>query len=163
MIFGQASEFAIEAYHEPAGPQWNGFGRMAIIIQGMQLGNIREEHCSLFDATDRFRELCSIIDTLWDESFTGLSDSDIFQIIDRARYTGYLPDLSERYGRFDFLTNTGEQFNGIKVFIICRPGGLVHVLYQFRNNVFGSGSCSVGLFRDVSTSFVCWFDKQVSS
>ena len=28
MTFGQAADFAIEAYHEPYGPEWGGFGRL---------------------------------------------------------------------------------------------------------------------------------------
>ena len=55
MTFGDPKDFAIEAYHEPSGPQWAGFGRMAIDIQGVRLGDIRENHCSLFHAVDRFR------------------------------------------------------------------------------------------------------------
>ena len=41
MTFGDSKDFAIEAYHEPSGPQWGGFGRMAIDIQGVRIGDIR--------------------------------------------------------------------------------------------------------------------------
>ena len=82
MIFGQPTDFAIETYHEPSGQQWGGFGRMFIDIQGVRLGRIRENHCSLFHAADRIRELHPILDILWDESFTGLSDAEIFAVVD---------------------------------------------------------------------------------
>ena len=75
MIFGQPSHFAIEAYHEPSGPQWSGFGRMAIDIHGVRLGDIRENHCSLFHAVDRFRQVYPRIESLWAESFDGLSNA----------------------------------------------------------------------------------------
>jgi hypothetical protein len=28
MIFGDTKDFAIEAYHEPSGPEWGGCGRL---------------------------------------------------------------------------------------------------------------------------------------
>ncbi|HEX4342218.1 MAG TPA: hypothetical protein VH255_02445 [Verrucomicrobiae bacterium] len=161
MIFGQTSDFAIEAYHEPSGPRWGGFGRMALDIQGVRLGDIRENHCSLFHATNRFRELYPTIETLWDESFTGLSDVGIFALIDRARYTGEPSGGVPDYRSFDFLTNTGEQFDDAKTFIICRPDGRVHILYQLREGTVGSASCLVSSFRNVAESFVHWFDAQV--
>ena len=93
MTFGQPTDFAIEAYHEPYGPEWGGFGRMAIDIQGVRLGDIRENHCSLFHATDQFRKLYPSVETLWDESFASLSDAEIFAAVDRALY---LADESEQ-------------------------------------------------------------------
>lgn len=161
MIFGKPTDFAIEAYHEPSGPQWGGFGRMAIDIQSVRLGDIQENHCSLFHATDRFRELYPIIATLWDESFTDLSDIAIFGLIDHARYTGEPSELETRYQPFDFLTNTGEQFDHAKTFIVCRPGGRVHILYQLRDGSVGSGSCPIESFSHVAESFVRWFDEQI--
>lgn len=161
MTFGQTTDFAIEAYHEPYGPKWGGFGRMCIDIQGVRLGDIRENHCSLFHAADQFRKLSPSIQFLWDESFAGLSDAEIFAALDRALY---LADESDwgRYGRFDFLTSNGEQFDDSKTFIVCRPDGRVHILYhRFRDDIFGSGSCSFQTFREVADSFVRWFDEQV--
>jgi len=161
MIFGHPSEFAIEAYHEPSGPQWGGFGRMALDIQGVRLGDIRETHCSLFHATNRFRELYPTIESLWDESFIGLSDAEIFGLIDRAIYTGEPVEGAPGYRCFDFLTNTGEQFDDVKSFIFCRPDGRVHILYQLRDGTAGSASCLAALFRNVAEAFVRWFEEQV--
>lgn len=158
MTFGNSKEFAIEAYHEPSGPRWGGFGRMAIDIQGVRLGDIRENHCSLFDAVNRFRQVCSRIENLWSESFAGLSDADIFALIN-TYYTGEPCD--EDYSACDFLTNTGEPFDGVKTFIIGRPDGHVQILYQIRDGTFGSASCSVGSFREAAEAFICWFDEQV--
>ena len=158
MIFGNPKDFAIEAYQEPSGPQWGGFGRMAIDIQGVRLGDIRENHCSLFHAADRFREVYPHIESLWAESFDGLSDAEIFALID-TRYTG--EPCEEDYSLFDFLTNTGEQFDDAKTFIICRPDGQVRILYQLRDGTIGSASCSTSSFREVAEAFVCWFDEQV--
>jgi hypothetical protein len=161
MTFGQPSDFAIEAYHEPSGPQWAGFGRMAIDVQGVRLGDIRENHCSLFHAVDCFRQAFAVIERLWDESFASLSDAEIFGLIDHALYIGEPTGSGPAYSRFDFLTNTGEQFDDAKTFIICRPEGRVHILYQLRDGTFGAASCSVSSFREVAESFVRWFDEQV--
>lgn len=88
----------------------------------------------------------------------GLSDAEIFALID-TRYTGVPCD--EDYSSCDFLTNTGEQFDDAKTFIICRPNDHVHILYQLRDDTIGSASCSASSFREVAESFVCWFDEQV--
>ncbi len=158
MTIGAPKYFAIEAYHEPSGPQWGGFGRMAIDIQGVRLGDIREYHCSLFHAVDRFRQVYPRIESLWAESFDGLSDVEIFALID-TRYTG--EPCEEDYSPCDFLTNSGEQFDDAKTFIVCRPDGHVHILYQLRDGTIGSASCSASSFREVAEAFVCWFDEQV--
>jgi hypothetical protein len=161
MIFGHPLDFAIEAYHEPSGPQWAGFGRMAIDVYGVRLGDIHENHCSLFHAVDRFRQVHPNIESFWDESFSGLSDAEIFSRIDRARYTGEPSDCDVDYSPFDFLTNTGEQFDGTKTFIVCCPEARVHILYQLRDGTLGSASCPVESFRAVAESFVRWFEEQV--
>jgi hypothetical protein len=162
MIFGEPTDFAIEAYHEPYGAAYGGFGRMCIHVQGVCLGNIRENHCSLFHATNRFRETHANLEKLWDESFTGLSDAGIFAVLDEELYVGEGESGGwERYGRFNFLTNTGEQFDDSKTFIVCRPNGRVHILYRLRDDTRGSASCTVEPFRAVADSYVRWFDEQV--
>jgi hypothetical protein len=160
MRFGDSIEFAIEAYHEPSGIEWAGFGRMCIEVQGAWIGDIHETHCSLFHAVDRFRVLSTTIQTLWDDAFIGLSDVEIFAALDNALYKVGRRDW-ERFGRFDFLTNAGEQFDDTKTFIVCRPDGHVHVFYQFRDGRIGSSSCRVDSFRNAARSFVVWLDDQV--
>jgi hypothetical protein len=158
MTFGDPKDFAIEAYHEPYGPTWGGFGRMAIDIQGVRLGNIRENHCSLFDAVERFRRKCSYIEDLWTDSFDGLSDVEIFALVN-TYYTGEPSDHD--YSICDFLTNSGEQFDGVKTFIICSPDHHVRILYQLRDGTIGSASCSATSFSGVAEAFIRWFDEQV--
>ena len=169
MIFGDPKEFAIEAYHEPSGPQWGGSGRLCLHIHGVAVGDIRDNHCSLFDVTERFRQFSSMIETLWAECFSGLSDAEVFRLIDRGIYSDD-PPSEVLYGRngkilgfgdFDFLTNSAEMFNGTKTFIFCDSDGLVHILYQFRDYTFGSGACSVETFRAVADTYARWFDGQV--
>jgi hypothetical protein len=162
MIFGDPKDFAIEAYHEPSGPQWGGCGRLCFHIGSVPVGDIRDNHCSLFAVTDRFRRFADGIENLWAEGFAGLSDAEVFQLIDRDIYSDDPP--SERGSGFspcDFLTNSAEMFDGTKTFIFCDPNGLVHILYHFRDDTFGSGTCSVETFRTVADAYTRWFDEQV--
>lgn len=161
MIFGNSNDFAIEAFHEPRGPQWHGFGRLCIHIQGFRIGDIQDKHCSLFHVTDRCRELRETIDSLWDPSFAQLSNAEIFALLDQEIYLGEPPKKSPQHNVFDFLTNTGEMFDGAKTFIFSRPAGRVHILYQFSDNVIRSGSCSVHNFRQATESYVGWFDERL--
>ncbi len=161
MVFGEKNKFAIEAYHEPSGLKWAGFGRLCVHVAGKSLGNILDNHCSLFHATDRFRELSGSIVNLWDEAFAGLSDAEIFSRIDDALYLGEPSELGPACAPFDFLTNTGEMFNGTKTFIVCRPNGRVSIFYQLRDDTFGSGACDVDFFQAAALEYVHWFDEQV--
>ena len=162
MIFGDPKDFAIEAYHEPSGPEWGGFGRFCFHIQGVVVGNIRDNHCSLFDVTDRFRSVAESIENKWTERFAGLSDAEVFRIIDQDIYSDDpRSDLGSSYGHFDFLTNTAEMFDPLKIFIFCSPDERVHILYKFGDDTFGSGRCSAQTFCTVVGDYVRWFDEQV--
>jgi hypothetical protein len=116
----------------------------------------------LFAVTDCFRRISGGIESLWAECFAGLSDAEVFRLIDRDIYSDDPPsDLGSDFGEFDFLTNSAEMFNGTKTFSFCDPAGLVHILYRFRDDTFGSGTCSVQAFRAVADAYARWFDEQV--
>jgi hypothetical protein len=162
MTFGDPKDFAIEAYHEPSGPQWVGCGRLCFHIRGVAVGEIRDNHCSLFAVTDCFRRFSHGIESLWVECFAGLSDADVFRLIDRDIYGDDSPsDIGSGFGDFDFLTNSAEMFDGTKTFIFCDPAGLVHILYRLRDDTLGSGTCRIQSFRTVAEAYVRWFDDQV--
>ena len=126
MIFGNPTDFAIEAYHEPASPKFLGFGRMCIHVQGAVLGDLGEDHCSLFDAVGRFRELANNIETQWDKRFSDLSDTEVFGDLDSALFQDHGQPIEKMkahwsvLGKYVFLTNSGEQFDDSKTFIIMR-------------------------------------------
>ena len=163
MIFGDPNDFAIEAHHEPSGAQWGGFGRLCIYINGNAIGDIRDNYCSLFAITNRFRELPTEIGSLWSDRFTGLTDDQIFRVIDDVLYIGSDHDIGANFGRFDFLTNTGEMFNATKTFLYCESGSLVHLLYRVNDGVPQSGACDIELFTSTSNEYVRWFDHQVEA
>ena len=161
MIFGNPNEFAIESYHEPSGAQWGGFGRLCIYVNGNAIGDIRDNHCSLFAVTNRFRGLSTGIEGLWSDQFTGLTKDQIFHLIDDVLYTGSDHQIGTNFGRFDFLTNTGEMFNDTKTFLYCESGSFVHLLYRVNEGVPQSGACDIELFISTVNECVRWFDRQV--
>ena len=124
---------------------------------------------SLFDAVGCFRELANIIGTLWDKRFLDLSDAEVFNDLDSALFQDHGQSLEKMkadwntLGKYVFLTNSGEQFDDSKTFIICRPEGFVRVLYKLRDDKFGSLSCGVMSFRTAAKAFVAWFDEQVQT
>ena len=169
MLFGNPDEFAIEAYHEPQGPSWMGFGRMALHLPGVTLGRLSEEHCGLHDAAERIRGVTNRIRELWLPEFAGHSDAEIFALIDKELYVDYgqtetgIESGLRRYGRFDFLTNAGEQFDDIKAFILCDPKHFVHILHGDRKGVFRSSTCSLEPFVVACRTFLKWFDAEVGA
>lgn len=161
MIFGDTGDFAIEAYHEPSGPQYGGFGRMCLHVQGLVLGDIRDNHCSLFHATDRIREVAADVESLWNERFTGLSDLEVFDLINREIYTDEGAEDGRRFWGCDFLTGTGAMFDDSKTFVIFRGPDRLHILYCLGDDALGSVSCGMQTFRRVADAYVSWFEEQV--
>jgi len=166
MLFGDSGEFAIEAYHEPMGPTYSGFGRMALHIASVTIGDIHEEHCGLADAADRLRTKVKLIGSLWNPIFSNHSDEEIFSLIDRELYIDHgqsdkdIAVGQHQYGKFDFLTNAGEQFDNFKTFLYADPNGSIHILYQLRNGTIGSATCDAETFETTVQAFVKWFDFQ---
>lgn len=148
MIFGNPKEFAIEAYHEPSGAKWGGCGRLCLHVNGVPIGDIRNNHCSLFAISDRFRGLSSGIDQLWDERFVGLTEMEVFRFIDEQLYIGSNLQSEQEFDQdFDFLTNTAEMFDRTKTFIYCESGNLVHVLYRVEDAKPRSEVCDIHAFK----------------
>lgn len=176
MLFGSRDRFAIESMAEPhlcsSSQVW---GRMCIWCNGTEIGDYSDEHCGLFDAYDGFRTLRELLASNWLPEFEGLSDNDLWNLLDGALY-GYHGDReinvlrtieqcredSDRYYRFIFLTNWGEQFDGNgKSFIVCRPDDVVRVL----NRSLGDSpnfSLEVPRAEAIETiqKFLDWFDNE---
>lgn len=65
----------------------------------------------------------------------------------------------DRFWRFDFLTNAGEQSDDTKSFMYCDGSGRIHVTCQvFSTNTIWSGSCSASGFIDAVKSLNEWLD-----
>jgi hypothetical protein len=164
MLIGNPLRFAVEIYHEPHSPEWLRFGRMCLHVAGATMGDLAEEHCSLFHAVERICELGKTVDSLWDERLSGHTDAEIFAWLDHELYTGEsAATSSSNLAQFDFLTNTGEQFDASKSFIYCRPGGAVHILFDGRDGIFNSVVCESSEFRRQALDLEVWFSQQTKS
>ncbi len=177
MMFGDPSEFAIEAMIEPhliaPSAVW---GRMCLHIGPVVLGDITDEHCGLYGAYCGFNELVGDTTRLWDDSFTGLNHK---QIHDRVRNAIYGDDErsmdtiladAQRYRRFDFLTNWGEQFDGFASVIVQHDDAITTILHRPHSafarkrdpGPFVVATCNTLDFRDACGAFVRWFDSEAS-
>lgn len=178
MLFGERNIFAIEATVEPhlqaPSAMW---GRLCIWCDGVCIGDFAEAHCGLYGSYDGFRSLFASLHSLWRAEFTGLSDRDLWNLLDEKLYSyhGDIPVEDQRtteeivqdahtYGPFDFLTNWGEQFDRDgKSFIVRKPNGPVCILN--RNLPRHKGLALVTSAHQVSTaiaSFMHWFEQEAA-
>lgn len=174
--FGDPDDFAIEAGVEPGlTPPSQVWGRSCVWCRGNALGDIADHNCGLGGTFQGFQRLAEHIDELWDDALAGLDDQEMWNFLDGLLY-GYHGDVAidddrsleqihadcDRYGKFNFLTNWDEQFDGYKSFILCPPGsGIVRILSR-------AFPCEVGLGVNVSKTgflgavqaFIGWFKEQ---
>lgn len=175
MMFGDPNAFAIEAMTEPhliaPSAVW---GRMSLHIGPVVLGDITDEHCGLYGAYRGFKELVATTTRLWDDSFNGLNHEQIHDRVRNAIYgdsdrsmDAILAD-ARRYGRFDFLTNWDEQFDGFAS-VIVQPDDVTTTILHRPHSAFARkrdagpfvvATCRTVDFRNASVSFVEWFDSE---
>lgn len=176
MIFGTTDAFAIEAIIEPelVAPSavW---GRMRIWCEDVCIGDISNEYCALYSSRKGFSHLIKSLESLWDSEFDGLADEAILDLLDDRLYgaRGSIPvdDTrtseecqrdSARYGKFNFLTNWGEQFDmSGKTFIFCAANGGVTILNR---DILGPSKSalktSAASVKKVASEFLQWFDSE---
>jgi hypothetical protein len=144
MLLGVGDDFAIECVHEPDYPNDRGwvFGRMCVWARGVTLGDLTEPACMLNVTEGHFQDCLSLLDELHDEAVDGLPDEAAFRFLDAKIYLDddrtneeVLAD-SLRYSKFDFLTNCGESFDGIKAFLL-KSGNHFRVLYRLTSGTIG--------------------------
>lgn len=176
MLFGTTETFAIEAISESelVAPSavW---GRMRIWCEGYSIGDFTEECCALYPAYLGFKNIAVMLPTLWDEEFYGLDDVDLCNKLDGLLYGyhGEMPLEDNRsleeceydwnvYGRFNFLTNWGEQFDrGGKSFIFCQPNGTVRILNRFYfSNCGSSRQAPLDSVLSAINGYLEWFKRE---
>jgi hypothetical protein len=174
-VFGDRADFAIEAGVEPdrhtAATVW---GHMCVWCRGVPLGNVNNPYCGLYHAYCEFAWLADNLGSLWADEFTGLDDVGAWNFLDGLLY-GYhgdveLADVSTleecdrdalRWGRFNFLTNWGEQFDGYKSFLLCPPGDSARILSRRLPPQMGRGvSVSRFGFESAAAGFARWFEAE---
>jgi hypothetical protein len=175
-LFGDPADFAIEAGVEshlvPPSAVW---GHMRVWCRGHALGNIDDRQCALYPSYRAFDWMGAHLEDLWEDALDGLDDLATLNFLDGALY-GYhgdveieddrsLEDLgrdAQRFGKFNFLTNWGEQFDGgYKSFVVCPPNKPLRVLSRaFPESVGLSVNVSRDGFARASRAFVDWFKSQ---
>jgi hypothetical protein len=172
MTFGSTGDFAIEACVEPdLAPPNAVWGRMQVWCRHIPLGKIERRYCHLGPAYHGFCDLVRGLSEAWDESLATLDDRAAFNFLDGLLY-GYCEGVeiedgrslrqiradAARYGKFDFLTNWGEPFDGYKAFLMCPPQGDVRVLCREIPSLRADVSKSAVL--SAAGSFVTWYEEQ---
>lgn len=176
MIFGEKTDFAIEAMIEPdLVPPSLPWGRLCIWVAGTQLGDFEDQHCSLYLCYKNFQEKCGQWDQLWLENFRHFSDIEIWNFLDGLLY-GYHGNMAlndnrslaeitqdcETYSKFGFLTNWGEMFDdGGKSFIVRPPDERIKILnYDYERERVNTYLCSETSFSKAATEFAAWYAAQ---
>ena len=166
MFFGNTHSFAIQAIVEPdlVAPSavW---GRMSVFCAGLELGDFSERYCGLFSAFHEFNALSRQLETLWHPSFEGKSDEEILDLLDRAiwgypgdaRTSGQIQDDAAVFARFMFLTDWGEQFDGVRRNFIVSNSGTTRVLG--RSIGPGTSTSNTSIHTAVA-GFASWYRQQ---
>jgi hypothetical protein len=176
MIFGNTSEFAIEAVIESGikapSAVW---GRMRVWCQGQTIGDFNEPFCALYPAYVGFRDLLITLPTLSWTGIESMTNGDIWNFLDGLLY-GYHGDIqiqddralermredADIYGKFNFLTNWGEQFDrGGKSFIYYADGDKVTILNRSHSLEHGLALFTTRQSLTLSISlFLVWFEEE---
>jgi hypothetical protein len=175
-MFGDPADFAIEAGVEThlVAPS-SVWGHMRVWCGGHALGNIEDRHCALYPSYLEFDRMGTHLEDLWDEELRSLDDRAMWNFLDGALY-GYHGDVeieddrsleevrrdAQRFGKFNFLTNWGEQFDGgYKSFVVCPSNKPLRVLSRAFPESVGLGvNVSRTGFARASRAFVDWFTSQ---
>jgi hypothetical protein len=176
MLFGDPQDFAIEAMIEPElKPPSSVWGRMCIHVSSTVLGDFDDQHCGLYGAYAEFKWLAANCDQLWDASFEGLTPKQIHRKVRHAIYDDddrtddQVRIDTQRYSKFDFLTNTGEQFDDYSSVIVSADSATLLILHEPYARLsskrrlpvdFLIANCSIPGFITASTAFIQWFDKE---
>jgi hypothetical protein len=174
-VFGDKADFAIEAGVEPGlhtdATVW---GHMCVWCRGVPLGDLDERYCALHHAYTEFAWRADNLDSLWADELAGLDDEAAWNVLDGLLYSCHgdveladartLAELqwdAARWGRFNFLTNWGEQFDGYKSFLLCPPGESARVLSRRLPSYMGRGvSVSRQGLVAAAAGFAAWFESE---
>jgi len=147
---------------------------MCVWCGGVPLGKLDDSHCALHHSYTEFVWLADNLSSLWADELVGLDDVAAWNFLDGLLY-GYHQDVeladartleeccrdAARWGRFNFLTNWGEQFDGYKSFLLCPPGNAVRILSRRLPEHMGHGvSVSRFGFESAATGFARWFETE---
>jgi hypothetical protein len=144
------------------------------VVPGCPARRLGDRYCGLYHAYSEFAWLADNLGSLWAEELAGLDEVAVWNFLD-ALLHGYHGDVElantrtleechrdvVRWGRFNFLTNWGKQFDGFKSFLLCPPGDSARVLTRRLPAHMGRGvSVSRRGFVVVAAEFARWFEAE---
>jgi hypothetical protein len=166
MLIGDPNIFAIEVHHEPiSNASKRVFGRMCIHTCGVTLGDIEEPDCMLNVTEGHLSEVLGRLHALEDAGFVARSDREAFDFLNQALYLDdertdqEIQRDSERYFRFDFLTNGGESFDRTTSFI-TRSGEMVRLMFTDETETLFVAHVPQIEFRDRINDFFAWIEQE---
>jgi len=176
MIFGNKSEYAIEVYHKPLdNSSFYMTGRMCIHLFDKSFGRIYEEDCALAVYYMTLVDKINNINILKND-FNLDNDYSVFEYLDDKLYVGSIERTMEQihnyydlYGKFDFMTGTGETFDDSKSFIYLDKNEIVHIIYQksiynydtkiFKDEDIICNEIDKEIFIKVTKEFIKWYEE----
>ncbi len=166
MIFGNPSNFAVEALVEP-GPEFsssfggNVAGRMRLLVGGISVGDIDEPSCIPRVFSEHLTELCATSHTLWHPSLSGVPPEMQFQMLDDALFLGGGSPELEGCQETIFLTNVSEAFDPIKGFVLSpSPDEIVVLLRLGEGGPLIHRNIPYVEFCNVAAAFAQWVNEQ---
>jgi hypothetical protein len=171
MMFGNPAIFAVEAYHErPLDCDFSGvLGRMCVHIRGRSFGYIAEPCCALDNAFDSLTWIMEHSESLDHGALADLRDFDLFEFLDAKLYRDTGQSLEEmrsdgcHFGRFTFLTNWGEQFDGAPKCFIVRRGSNLRVVWKDSRCRQRAVEIPVSVFTRATREATLWYREQNDS
>lgn len=128
------------------------------------LGDFYEPACMLNVTASHLQGVLERLPKFASDAFQGESDASIWETIDKAIYQGddrsteEIVADSDRYSRYDFLTNGGESFDNSKSFIV-RDGDKVRLLFKIDDAALDSITVDGETFYTVVRGFLDWIDS----
>ncbi len=141
------------------------FGRMCVWARGQRLGDLEEPACMLNVTANHLSGVVKRLPSLHEPAFASLSDTELFELLDRALYEDDDRTSEEvaadaaKFFKFDFLTNGGESFDRSKSFIAASNGEL-RLLFKDSPKGLVSARVSVTEFANTVAAFVAWVQSE---
>jgi hypothetical protein len=174
MIFGQISQFAIEATVEPdLKPQSVVRGGVCVWCQGKMIGDVSNRHCPLFVSYQYFELLQHSINEneLWQSDFDKMDEQEIYQFLVGKLYgvggEGKHDLLDEddgaddRFWQHQFPVNWGERDDSGGLWFIAQKGNEMLILNPVAENssvdVYWLSTRSV---LEAASLFCEWYEGQ---
>jgi hypothetical protein len=166
--FGESSVFQIKCIHDPM-PNASGhvFGRMCLRFDGNVLGDLNEPACMLNVTAGHLEDVLCEIDALDEPELFALTDSELWERLDKALYRGdtrtnaEIAADSRKYSKFNFLTNGGESFDRSKSFIVASDSN-VRILFMSddANCSLVGKTINLYVFVEALQSFLKWIEAE---